>query len=543
MYGFAWFIFRRIFLRLSQVEALLATTPSGAMSINEQAMEVARQANHQYSQQAVVVGQPAYQAAQQMFWEQRRKRGPPTPAFSSTGLATPAAETAAGATERAEPNTVPPPPQSTTTPGTGLFQPVVLDADVAYQTTANSMGVDVRDQTARENWLGETITALVQVLQTIRHYHTAVIRPELYNLINQVETTLLNFDDRLLRQNRELQWLCSDNRAEQRRASGMTVLLTGFPATSPPAERHFMINWMLAQVDSLKTFLRQRGNDPDSGSDFIMFQVLTADPTTPPAGSEKWSTVCMIHFKSWESRSAFMAQYGGTAGVPYYKDSWTAVRNTHIRATPASPQFQRKLELPLRVILKAINTIEADNNQVVILWKTLTVMQPQAQRAFDEQIEAVARLHYATEQGQLTGVLEVNPYLWDLLKTNPPSWAMSDEASVWDYAWNDVVFGIQHELDLAERELYTAAHLNAKGDGKGLKVGRPPRHWTAPAIYSSEHSPYPIELHVKRVEAVAFVWDEYCDKFQQNSKKCGDYKSATYKGAPAAPVSATTPAA
>ena len=219
MYGFAWFIFCRIFLRLSQVEALLATTPSGAMSVNEQAMEVARQANHQYSQQAVVVGQPAYQAAQQMFWEQRRKRGPPTPAFSSTGLATPAAETAAGAAERAEPNTVPPPPQSTTTPGTGLFQPVVLDTDVAYQTTANSMGVDVRDQTAMENWLGETITTRVQVLQTIRHYHTAVIRPELYNLINQVETTLLNFDDRLLRQNRELQWLCSDNRAEQRRAS------------------------------------------------------------------------------------------------------------------------------------------------------------------------------------------------------------------------------------------------------------------------------------------------------------------------------------
>ncbi|CAE7443102.1 unnamed protein product [Symbiodinium pilosum] len=440
------------------------------MSINEQALEVARQANHQYSQQAAVVGQPVHQAAQQMFWEQRRKRGPHAGLFLDGD--------AGGATDRAEPNTVPQPPQSTTTPGTGLFQPVVLETDVAYQSTANSMGVDIRDQTAMESWLGEQITTRVQVLQTIRHYHTAVIRPELYNLINQVETTLLNFDDRLLRQNRELQWLCSDNRAEQRRASGMTVLLTGFPATSPPAERHFMINWMLAQVDSLKTFLRQRGNDPDSGSDFIMFQVLTADPTTPPAGSERWSTVCMIHFKSWESRSAFMAQYGGAAGVPYYRDSWTPVRNTHIRATPASPQFQRKLELPLRVILKAINTIEADNNQVVILWKTLTVMKPQAQRTFDEQIEAVARLHYATEQGQLTGVLEVNPYLWDLLKTNPPSWAMSDDTSVWDYAWNVVVFGIQHELDLAERELYSAAHLNAKGDGKGLKVGRPPRHWT-----------------------------------------------------------------
>ena len=526
-------IFFKIFLSQLPV-APLATTPGMSLS-EEEAAALARQANHQYAQQTTLVGQPAYQAAQQVFWENRRKRGPPSP-FSSTGLATPA-----GAGDTAGANTGGAAATSTSTPPqAGLFQPAVLNDTISYNAVAHSMGVDVNNEAAMNAWLAEPLHSRVQILQTVRHYHTAVIRPELYNMINQVEATLLTFDDRLLRQSKELQWLVSDNRAEQRRASGLTVLLTGFPPQATPQERAFMINWMLGEVQALKTFLKQRAYDPDSvGAEYQMFQVLTTDPSTPPAG-DKWSTVSLLHFRSWDTRKSFMDHYGGSAGVPYWKDAWTSVRNTHIRATPASPQFQRKLEIPLRVILKAINTVEADKNQVVILWKTLTIMQPQTTREFDEQIEAIARLHYTTENGALAGTLEVNPYLWDLLKTTPPSWAMADEDSVWDYCWNATVFGVQHELDVAERELFHSALAVSKGDGRGLKLGRPPRHWSAPAIYSSEHAPFPLDLNVKRVDTVAFVWDEYCDKFQENSRKCGDYKAATYKGAPQVPT--TTPA-
>ena len=54
-------------------------------------------------------------------------------------------------------------------------------------------------------------------------------------------------------------------------------------------------------------------------------------------------------------------------------------------------------------------------------------------------------------------------------------------------------------------------------------------------VYSSETNPYPIDLEMVQVSQVAFVWDEYCDKFKQAQHKVGDYKQATYQGAPATP--------
>ena len=134
--------------------------------------------------------------------------------------------------------------------------------------------------------------------------------------------------------------MAADNRAEQRRASGLTVLLTGFPQTATPQERCFMINWMLDQVDGFKKFLKERGHNPDdANAKYIMFQVLTTDPSTPPAGQDRWSTIAMLHFKAWEARKNFMDHYGGSAGTPCWRNATTPVRNTHIRTTPASPQF------------------------------------------------------------------------------------------------------------------------------------------------------------------------------------------------------------
>ena len=535
--------FHGIFSKIVVWQAILATTPASAPAMHptvgrERAEQLAMEVNSQYIEQGQVVRRPAYEAAQQLFWENRRKRGPPTPALSSTGLASQSGEV------ESQPQPAAAASSTTTPPTTELFQPVVLSPDNAIMATASVMGVNVNDQADMQQWLNSQITTRQQVLHTIQSYHHAVIRPELYNMINQVEMTLLHFDDRLLRQHKEISWLASDNRLEQKRQSGLTVLLTGFPQTATPQDRNYMVNWMLHEVEALRHFLRQRGHDPeDAGATYPMFHILSTDPATPPAGKDKWSTITLIHFRAWEARKNFMDHYGGSAGVPFYSDGWTAVRGSHIRATPASPQFQRKLEIPLRVILRALNLAEPTKNQVVILWKTLTIMEPQEQRAFDDQAQAIARVHYATEGGYLRGTLEVNPYLWDLLQTTPPDHLMADESSIWDHAWNAVVFGVQHEMDVAERDLYRQAAQAAKGTGKGMKVGRPPRHWTAPAIFSSELAPFPLPLAVNKVEAVAYVWDEYCDKFSMADRKCGDYKAATYQGAPALPTpTATTPA-
>ena len=224
MFGFIGLMLHVFFVKEVKV-ANWATPPHMAMS-SEEAQQLSS-AVAQYAQQAMIVGQQVYQSAQQLFWEQRRKRGPPTPAFSSTGLATPSGQgdVTEGDVPAAASTTTP--PSSSTTPPTGLFQPVVLGDNSAYQAVAHSMGVDVNNTEAVEKWMAQPVTTRADVLHTVRHYHTAVIRPELYNLVNQIEVTLLGFDDRLLRQSRELQWMAADNRAEQTRASGLTVLLTG----------------------------------------------------------------------------------------------------------------------------------------------------------------------------------------------------------------------------------------------------------------------------------------------------------------------------
>ena len=200
------------------------------------------------------------------------------------------------------------------------------------------------------------------------------------------------------------------------------------------------------------------------------------------------------------------------------------------------------MELPLRVILAAINLLpDTEPKQVVILWKTLTIMAPQQSRQFDEQIVAAARLHYHTADGKLQGILEVTQATFDILQATPPDEAMSDEASVWQHCWNKIAFGPQHYLDVAESELFKQAATEASHSASGIKYGKPSRHWTAPVVYSAGHNPFPIELQIRKVDRVAFVWDEYCDKIRQLDAKVGDYKQATYQGPPAVANPQATP--
>ena len=124
--------------------------------------------------------------------------------------------------------------------------------------------------------------------------------------------------------------------------------------------------------------------------------------------------------------SAVQILYGGSGGTPLYLSETQSVKNAHIRASPASPQFQRKLEIPLRVVLHALNQLDTKKNQVVILWKSLTIMSPQEVRAFDDQQTACARLFYTTESGQLKGYMELNTELFNALQTTPPEWLMTE---------------------------------------------------------------------------------------------------------------------
>ena len=126
-----------------------------------------------------------------MCFSERRKRAPPTPASSS--LATPQDDQDMGHPEAAPSAT----PQRQEV---GLFQPVALGATAALSVTAAHAGVDVNDAQALQQWLDEPVGSRRQALDTVRHYHTGVIRTEMYNLITQAESVVKRLDDRLLRQ-------------------------------------------------------------------------------------------------------------------------------------------------------------------------------------------------------------------------------------------------------------------------------------------------------------------------------------------------------
>ena len=115
----------------------------------------------------------------------------------------------------------------------------------------------------------------------------------------------------------------------------------------------------------------------------------------------------LLTFRAYDLRSSFLEIYGGM-GSPVYTDESTPVKGHHIKVAPCSPQWQRKLESPLRVLLSCVNSHPDHNAQIrlTILWKTLTLMEPVDGDEF-KAVKAWARLFYFEENGEFQGRLEV----------------------------------------------------------------------------------------------------------------------------------------
>ena len=86
-----------------------------------------------------------------------------------------------------------------------LVHPFHLDDNAAVQVTAGAMGVDINDGQQVTNWLNTLVTTTQQVFSLMRSYHKAVVRPELYNMVIQLETAVKAVDDRLFRARKELE--------------------------------------------------------------------------------------------------------------------------------------------------------------------------------------------------------------------------------------------------------------------------------------------------------------------------------------------------
>ena len=240
----------------------------------------------------------------------------------------------------------------------------------------------------------------------------------------------------------------------------------------------------------------------------------------------------MLHFKSFDLRSAFLEKFGGSGGIPIYSDDQTAIPNKHVRVSSSSPQWQRKLEAPLRVILACLNEHEEFHGKTfTILWKTLTIMAPTEGRSYAPDAQAWARLHYLEEGGSFKGRLEITPPLMEALKSVPQDVELAEQ-TLWEHCWNKVIWGAQFELDKAERESFTKAKIAAGALGKGISKGKGRRHWSAALIHNNYYNPYPFEITTPVVEAVAYCWDEYCTKMGRADECVGDFNIATYQGKP-----------
>ena len=64
------------------------------------------------------------------------------------------------------------------------------------------------------------------------------------------------------------------------------------------------------------------------------------------------------------------------------------------------------------------------------------------------------------------------------------------EDTLWENCWSEVAYGIQLEMDKADKELFEKALKESKGSGKGVPLGKSARHWSTPLIHSSD-SPSP----------------------------------------------------
>ena len=113
------------------------------------------------------------------------------------------------------------------------------------------------------------------------------------------------------------------------------VILSGWDQSMAPAERLYMVNWLLGQVTYVRHFLQQRSYNASDSAEYFYLEALQTDPSTPPAGTNKWSTVATLYFKSWA--------FGGSGGTPLWKDNQRVAKGYHIRATPGLASVPEKV--------------------------------------------------------------------------------------------------------------------------------------------------------------------------------------------------------
>ena len=253
----------------------------------------------QYERSRAEMNTPAVVAAQSMFFTGpgRAKRGPPTPEMS--GLTTPlGTDETMGQQEQIPTNPQVPPTQP-------LVQPVILEDHTAAQATAAGLGYNINDPAQVQQFLTKPIHTAGDVLNIVKSYHKAVVRPEMFGMVAQLESAIKTVHDHTFSCQKELQFMVADNRAAQKHAAGLQLVTTGWPNGLTPQQREYMLGWMLGNTPEIVTYLQARGLlaqnydhtalSPNGYASF-WFNVLSTDPVTVPQKAGFFSGMTLLSF-------------------------------------------------------------------------------------------------------------------------------------------------------------------------------------------------------------------------------------------------------
>ena len=203
------------------------------------------------------------------------------------------------------------------------------------------------------------------------------------------------------------------------------LVTTGWPQGLKPEQRIFMIGWFLQNTPEVVQWMTNRGlldasADHTSLPSQFWFNVLQQDPVTVPQG-EWFSAMTMLNFKAWDLRGAFLKKWGGP--------KWNSIvqRADHTYFGETRPCFS----LCPPVAKKArgspscgVGLFECSPRylqpRALVLWRTLTVMAPEAGRDFKPDHTAWARVYYEEVAGRFTGRLELTHELHNVLQSLRP---------------------------------------------------------------------------------------------------------------------------
>ena len=156
---------------------------------------------------------------------------------------------------------------------------------------------------------------------------------------------------------------------------------------------------------------------------------------------------------------------------------------------------------------------EYTGQSLVILWKTLTLMQPSSERSYQPDAVAWGRLFYSEVGGEFRGRLEITPPMKNAMAAGPSN-IDSTETDLWSECWNQVVWGSQYDLDQAEAKSYKEAKDHSATTGKGVHKGKTRKHWSNALVHNDYYCPYPFQLDIAIVGQIAFCWDEYSRRWE-----------------------------